>query len=78
MRRVVLSVLGTLLLAGLVLAAPQAPKKEGTIRCTLTDKKVEKCCCEQRKGKSYCPLAKKTVEECCCEPAQQVPKPKKS
>lgn len=66
MRRFVSLPLVTLLLAGLVLAAPQAPKKESSLRCTLTNKKIEKCCCEQREGKLYCPLAKKTIEKCCC------------
>ena len=70
MRRFVSLPLASLLLAGLVFAAPQAPKKEGPLRCTLTDKKIEKCCCEQREGKLYCPLAKKTIEKCCCVPAE--------
>ena len=61
--------LGTLLLAGLVGAAPQAPKKKGSLHCTLTDKKIEKCCCEPRGEKLYCTLAKKTIDKCCCEPA---------
>ncbi len=77
MRRIVLSVLGTLLLAGPVLAAPQAPKKQGAIRCTLTDKKVKKCCCKEQQGKLYCSLAKKTIDKCCCDPEQQ-PKAKKN
>jgi len=71
MRRAASLILGTLLLAGLALAGPQASKKEAAIRCTLTNKKIEKCCCEQREGKLYCPLAKKTIEKCCCEPTQQ-------
>ncbi len=70
MRRFASIALGGLLLAGLSLAAPQAAKKEAPLRCTLTDKKIEKCCCEQREGKLYCTLAKKTIEKCCCEPAQ--------
>jgi hypothetical protein len=61
--------LGALLLAALVGAAPQAPTKESALRCLLTGKKIEKCCCEQRDGKLYCPLAKKTIEKCCCEAA---------
>ncbi len=70
MKRAVSLTLGTLLLAGLTLAAPQAAKKEVSLRCTLTDKKIEKCCCEQREGKLYCPLAKKTIDKCCCVPAE--------
>ena len=69
MRRTVSLTLGTLLLAGLALAIPQAPTKSTSLRCTLTDKKIETCCCEQRGNKLYCPLAKKTIEKCCCEPA---------
>jgi len=36
------------------------------MRCTLTGKEVDKCCCEKRDGKLYCTLAKKNVEKCCC------------
>ena len=43
------------------------------MRCTLTGKVVDKCCCEQREGKTYCPLAGKTVEKCCCEPVVEQP-----
>ena len=43
------------------------------MRCTLTGKVVDKCCCEQREGKTYCPLAGKTVEKCCCEPVADQP-----
>ena len=40
----------------------------GKMRCTLTGKEVDKCCCEKRaEGKLYCPLAKKAIEKCCCE-----------
>jgi len=66
MRRSLSLPLATLLLSGLVSAYPQAPKKEGSIRCTLTNTRIEKCCCEQREGKLYCPLAKKAIEKCCC------------
>ena len=70
MRRFVSMTLGMLLLAGLTVAGPQAPKKEAPLHCTLTNKKIDKCCCEQREGKLYCTLAKKTIEKCCCEPTQ--------
>jgi hypothetical protein len=53
------------------LGAQQAPKKTSKVRCTLTNRVVEKCCCEYREGKIYCPLAKKTVESCCCVPAEE-------
>ena len=76
MRRALTLTLFTALLAGLALAAPQTDKKPATLRCTLTNKKIEKCCCEQKDGKLYCPLAKKTIEKCCCEPvAAEKPKP---
>ena len=69
-RRFTSMTLGTLLLAGLTLAAPQVAKKEASLRCTLTDKTIEKCCCGQRNGKLYCPLAKKSIDKCCCVPAE--------
>ncbi len=77
MHRWISSLSGTLLLAGVLLAGPQTPKKEPAIHCTLTGKNVKKCCCEQREGKLYCTLAKKTIDKCCCEPAQ-FPKEKKN
>ena len=77
MRRFISALAGSLLLAGALLAVPQAPKKEAGIHCKLTDKKVKKCCCVQREGKLYCKLAKKTIENCCCDPAQ-LPKEKKN
>ena len=48
-------------------------KPSTKLRCTLTGKVVDKCCCEQRDGKTYCPLAGKTVEKCCCEPVGDEP-----
>ncbi len=77
MRRWLSAWAATLLLTGALLAAPQAPKQEPGILCKLTSKKVEKCCCEQRKGKLYCTLAKKTIAKCCCKPPQAT-KQKKS
>ena len=47
-------------------AAKEKPRTK--MRCTLTGKVVDECCCEQRDGKTYCPLAGKTVDSCCCEP----------
>jgi hypothetical protein len=41
-------------------------EKAGKLRCSLTGKVVDKCCCVQREGKTYCTLAKKSVEKCCC------------
>jgi hypothetical protein len=77
MHRWISALSGTLLLAGVLLAAPQAQKNEPGIHCTLTGKNVKKCCCEQREGKLYCTLAKKTIDKCCCEPAQ-FPKERKN
>ncbi len=70
MRRLFSTLSGTLLLAGTLLAAPQADKKQPGIYCKLTEKKIEKCCCEQREGKLYCTLAKKTIDKCSCKPPQ--------
>ncbi len=77
MRRLILFLAGTVFLTSGLLAAPQTPKKEGGIHCTLTNKNIKKCCCEQRDGKLYCTLAKKTIDKCCCEPPQS-PKEKKN
>ena len=58
-------------------AAGQTVQK---LRCSLTGKEVDKCCCVEREGKLHCPLAKKDVEKCCCtkvkaegKQAKQVP-----
>ena len=74
MRRPVSAALLALLLTLAATAGPQTPAKDGGVRCTLTNKKLDKCCCEQREGKLYCPLAKKTIEKCCCEAAKQAAK----
>lgn len=76
MHRALVTLLGTLLLAGAVSASPQA-RTEQRIRCTLTKRTVQTCCCEKRSDKLYCTLAKKTIAKCCCRP-QQTPKEKKS
>jgi hypothetical protein len=48
-------------------AATEASAKAGKLRCSLTGKEVQKCCCEQREGgRLHCTLAKKDVEKCCC------------
>jgi hypothetical protein len=66
--------LAPLLLAVWVLAAPPAPTTKPALRCTLTGKRIESCCCVQREGKLYCPLAKKAIESCCCVPVEQKPR----
>lgn len=38
------------------------------MRCSLTGKVVDKCCCVQREGKLHCTLADKEVDKCCCTP----------
>ena len=71
MRRALMLVLVVaLLLAGLAWAGTQSASKAAGLRCTLTNQKIEKCCCQMRDGKLYCPLAKKTIEACCCVPAE--------
>jgi len=48
-------------------AASEAAEKTGKLRCSLTGKVVDKCCCEPREGgKMHCTLAKKDVDKCCC------------
>jgi len=69
MARSISLVLGTLVLASLALAGEQGAKKPVSLLCTLTDSKIEKCCCKKREGKLTCTLAKKTIEKCCCVPA---------
>ncbi|MBI2956605.1 MAG: hypothetical protein HYY26_04760 [Acidobacteria bacterium] len=66
MRRVLPLALGSLLFSLLLVGAPDTAKKE-TLRCTLTNTKLAKCCCQPRGEKLYCPLAKKTIDKCCCE-----------
>ena len=42
-------------------------KKAAKLRCSLTGKEVDKCCCVEREGgKLHCTLANKDVEKCCC------------
>ena len=50
----------------------RATAKQGKgeqMKCSLTGKVVDKCCCVERAGKTYCTLAKKSVDKCCCSPA---------
>ncbi len=42
--------------------------KPQRMRCSLTGKVVDKCCCVQREGKTRCTLADKDVATCCCQP----------
>ena len=65
MRRLIMSSAVLLLLAGSANSWNVA--SESGLICTLTGKKIEACCCEQKDGKLYCPLAQKTIESCCCK-----------
>lgn len=40
------------------------------MRCSLTGKVVDTCCCVEREGKTHCTLANKDVEKCCCTPVE--------
>jgi hypothetical protein len=40
------------------------------MRCSLTGKVVDTCCCVEREGKTHCTLANKDVAECCCTPVE--------
>jgi hypothetical protein len=41
----------------------------GKMRCSMTGKTVETCCCIEKEGRLHCTLAGKDVESCCCTPA---------
>lgn len=42
-------------------------EKTEKLRCSLTGKEVEKCCCtEPEGGKLRCTLANKDIDKCCC------------
>lgn len=49
-------------------ASQAAEPKTQKLRCTLTDKVVDRCCCVERAGKTHCTLANRDVETCCCRP----------
>ena len=69
MRHRFLRLIGPIVLAGAALALAGSQPNTPALRCTLTDKKIETCCCAEKDGKLYCPLANKTIEKCCCVPA---------
>jgi hypothetical protein len=54
------------LLATLAIGAVVSVASAATMKCTLTGKEVNTCCCEQKNGKPFCKLAKKEVDKCCC------------
>lgn len=41
------------------------------MKCSLTGKVVDRCCCVEREGKTRCTLAKKDMESCCCAPVKE-------
>lgn len=48
-------------------ASKETGEKAGKLRCSLTGKEVEKCCCtELEGGKLHCTLANKNIDKCCC------------
>ena len=40
----------------------------GKMRCSLTGRIMDTCCCVEKEGKMNCTLADKDVESCCCAP----------
>lgn len=56
-----------------VVASPVKTAEPQLLRCSLTGKTVEKCCCVQREGKTHCTLAGKDVTTCCCTPVSEKP-----
>lgn len=52
-------------------AAATDQAKAQKLRCTLTGKVVDKCCCVEREGKTHCTLADKDVATCCCKPVTE-------
>jgi hypothetical protein len=42
--------------------------RSGKMRCSLTGKATETCCCVHKEGKLHCTLADKDVDTCCCRP----------
>jgi len=47
-------------------ASSRNTSSEFGLMCTLTGKRIDACCCQQKDGKLYCPLAKQTIQACCC------------
>ena len=50
--------------------AKHAGHKGHKMRCSLTGKVVDTCCCVEREGKTHCTLADKDVAQCCCTPVE--------
>ena len=48
-----------------------ANSKGATLRCTLTGKVINSCCCTKgQNGNLHCTLANKDIKSCCCESAK--------
>jgi hypothetical protein len=45
--------------------------RSGKMRCSLTGKTMDSCCCVRKDGKLHCTLADKDVDTCCCKPADE-------
>jgi hypothetical protein len=45
-----------------------AKRASAKMRCSLTGKVMETCCCVEKEGKMHCTLTDKDVETCCCAP----------
>ena len=52
-------------------ASASRTAETGKLRCSLTGKTVDECCCVQREGKTHCTLADKDVANCCCKPVSE-------
>jgi len=50
--------------------AKHAGHEKQKMKCSLTGKVVDTCCCVEREGKTHCTLADKDVAECCCTPVE--------
>ena len=37
------------------------------MKCRITGKTMNECCCDMKDGKFYCKLTKKTYDKCCCD-----------
>ena len=59
----------TILRAGIMLSllAATASGASQKMKCRVTGKTMDKCCCEMKDGEFYCKLTKKTYAKCCCD-----------
>lgn len=60
-----------LLAASALFIAIAATAGTGALRCTLTGKIIDSCCCTKAKnGNLHCTLANKDIKSCCCRAAK--------